>query len=204
MQFKIHHPRILLVLLMVIGAVTASAVLLADRGGSEPVRSVEIPAAPLKPPTEKQKQDAIDIAKASGIVEQINGGQDWTVEHIYWVELAGTEAIGFEIKWQEPVDSQGPWTLFHCTGTRKVVTPVDWSGITRLTVYVDMNSQSVAGHAVMSDENDKHQPVMGSGHLDSVAKVYDIESGEILYDGLFKDFTSSLRQMCPPGTYDGD
>ena len=114
MQFKIHHPRILLVLLMVIGAVTASAVLLADRGGSEPVRSVEIPAAPLKPPTEKQKQDAIDIAKAYGIVEQINGGQDWTVEHIFWTAVARTQAISFEAKWEKPVKHEGPWSLVKC------------------------------------------------------------------------------------------
>ena len=66
MKLQIHHPRILLVLLMMIGDLTTSALLLADQGEELPTESVRIPMAPISTTLSKQEeQDAVNIVKAS-------------------------------------------------------------------------------------------------------------------------------------------
>lgn len=76
MKLQIHHPRILLVLLMMIGDLTTSALLLADQGEELPTESARIPMAPISTTLSKQEeQDAVNIVKASRVVESVNGAR---------------------------------------------------------------------------------------------------------------------------------
>ena len=69
MKFKIHHPKLLVVVLLLIIGLTSTAVLLACQGNS----SSEPPVFPEMPInaqlTEPDKQEAVDIARNSGIEE---------------------------------------------------------------------------------------------------------------------------------------
>ena len=113
--------------------------------------------------------------------------------------VAGTQAISFEAKWEEPVDHEGPWSLIKCKGTRKLVSPIEWSGVTRVEVIVDINNRTVTGLAVTA-EPDEDAPVMGSGHLGSVARLYDVESGDIVFEGRGSDLPLP-EDFCPVGTH---
>ena len=96
MKLKIHHPRILVVLLLMIGALSSTAILLAPQGEEFPTRSLPLPTAPTPPPlSEQDREDAIAIVKKSGAVESINKGQDWEPENIYHSKIAGTEGVRF-------------------------------------------------------------------------------------------------------------
>ena len=94
MKLKIHHPRILVALLLVIGAVASAAILLADQREEVPTNSLSIPTAPISTTLSKQDQeDAISIVKTSGVVESINGGQGWEPELVSRTKIAGREGI---------------------------------------------------------------------------------------------------------------
>ena len=206
MKLKIHHPRILIVLLLMIAAAASAAILLANESEDDefPTKSLPIPAVPIATPiplSEKDKDEAVNIVKESGVVEGINGGQDWEAARIARASLAGTEGVRVDITWSEPVESSGPWSVLHCGGTLKALAPTPWRQVTRLKVTVDMKARSVAGLAVVSEPEDVPLPVQESPSLSDTVKLYDVETGNTIYDGPFSDAPRSLEKVCAEGTY---
>ena len=66
-----------MVLLMKIGAITATAVLSAEQGREPEGHPVLLTKAPTKPPlTEEQKAEAVEIVRKSGIVEKFKWESD--------------------------------------------------------------------------------------------------------------------------------
>ena len=153
--------------------------------------------------TDEEEQNAAAIVRESGVVEQINNGQDWEAD--FQVSrransLAGTRGVRVEVVWKDPVDSAGPWALVHCGGTRKVVHKQPWSQITRLVTWVDLEGRSVVGYGVTSEPEDIPQPTMGPTNWVSWLKVYDVESGDLLM--VAPPFLIPTNWvLCPPGTY---
>ena len=128
MKLKIHHPRILVVLLLMIAALSSSAILLANQGEELPTKSLSIPTGPITTTLSKEdREDAIRIVKTSGVVESINGNQNWEADLVLSTKIAGTEGVRLEALWSEPVESSGPWSLMHCRGTLKT-----WECVTSL------------------------------------------------------------------------
>ena len=200
-KLKIHHPRILIVLLLVIGALSSTAILLAQQGEESPSRSLPLPPAPTTTPlSEQDREDAIAIVKRSGVVESINQWQDWEPENIDRAKIKGTEGIRLEPKWSRPVESSGPWSLLHCSGTVRSFTRGNWSQVTRLVVWVDMEDRSVAGFGVTSEPEDEPRPVPPTRDPDESLKIYDQETGEILYEGAVSAAPKE-SEICEEGTY---
>ena len=202
MKLKIHHPRILIVLLLIIGALSSTAIILAQQEEEFPTRSLPIPTGPTTTPLSKQdKEDVIAIVKRSGVVEIINQGQAWEPENIYRSKIAGTEGVRLEAIWSNPIESSGPWSLMHCSGTVRAFTRESWSQVTRLVLWVDMEDRSVAGFGVTSRPEDEPRPIspqtLGPG--DSL-KIYDQKTGEILYEGA-ESAAPKESEICEEGTY---
>ena len=204
MKLKIHHPRILIVLLLVIAAAASAAILLANQEDEFPTKSLPIPAVPIATPiplSEKDKDEAVNIVKESGVVEGINGGQDWETTRIDRVSLAGSEGIAVHARWSEPVDSSGPWSVLHCDGTLRTFGTAHWRQVTRLEVVVDMKAGFVAGLAVWASVlPDVQQPVLETPDSDDTVKFYDVETDDIVYEGPLSD-APTLEDVCAEGTY---
>ena len=60
----------------------------------------------LPPITEVQKQSAVDLVSASGIVEWINGGQAWEVTEVR--DNVRGQSVNVYVEWKDPVESDGP------------------------------------------------------------------------------------------------
>ncbi len=205
MKLKIHHPRILVVLLLVIAAAASAAILLANEDEEDefPTKSLPIPVAPIATPiplSEQYKEEALNIVKESGVVEGINGGQDWEAARIARASLAGTEGVRVDITWSEPVESSGPWSVLHCSGTLKAFSTNRWRQATRLEIVVDMKARSVAGLAVISEKEDVPQPVLEPLDPGDMVKLYDVETGDIVYEGPYSN-APPLEEVCEEGTY---
>ncbi len=199
MKLKVRYVYVLAALLVVIGAVTATTALLADPGGWPPMRKVDTPQAPPQTPlTEQEKQDAVDIVSAAGVVKGINGDQEWKHEYIFRATIAGTNGIRLEAVWEKPIDSSGPWWLVQCQGTRKIMSTRQWSGVIRLMLWVDMDRRSVVGYVPFS-RPEEESPVVGPASEGKTAAVYDVETNEVIYDGSLSGLPKH-EKYCPPGT----
>ena len=111
-------------------------------------------------PTPEELEAGAEILRASGILEQINGGQTW--EPIHRVSghtwQRGTRQLRIEAKWAEPVTHSGPWSWRECDEPRKVVvTYQQYSNMTILEAWVDLDEAAslpmtqVCGEAMMSN-----------------------------------------------------
>lgn len=155
---------------------------------------------PTNPPLiRSQKDSAVALVRDSGVVESINGGQEWEPGRISRTDLAGALAVSVEAVWRKPVESSGPWHVIHCKGTRRSVISESWSQITRLEVILDQEYPSdVAGYMVVKGSGE------GSAVLDvseppMPPKIYDVENGEVLWRSTSGAFPTA-DEVCPPGT----
>ena len=98
------------------------------------------------------------------------------------------------------MESSGPWSLIHCSGTLKMFTMERWSQVTRLVVWVDMEDRAVAGLGVTSEPEDDPKPFYETPGPDEPIKMYDAETGEILYDGPTSGGPME-SEVCEEGTY---
>ena len=156
---------------------------------------------PLPTLTEDEIEKALSIIKESGVVKTINGDQDWTYELVHSWKYNGFEGAGMDVVWSDPVASPGPWALTGCQGTRRLVTFADWSNITRLAILVDLENEEMVTFVPMSGGGRVDEPelVLGS-HGDKSAKVYDVFTGELLFEGTKDDLDDYA--MCPKGKED--
>ena len=136
-------------------------------------------------------------------MEKVNGGQEWTpssISHLtHAIKLGGKKGIRFEATWQKPVERSGPWHFIHCQGLRKSVSAARWSGLIRMSLYVDLENRSVVGYAATSDY-DEPQATREEIHLDAPSKLLDLVTGEVLFEGPSRDMPLQ-SEFCPPGTY---
>lgn len=209
MSLNIHRPRLLLLLLLIIGGITAVAVLVADT--EEPAgTAVPFPAPPtLAPLSDDDIKMAEDALRQSNRVPGVAGDQPWTGSEFYRTTIDGTDnAVYFLVSWQKPVESSGPWRTIDCQGTRMYDGPDPWGNITLIGVVVDMERQEVMEFGITSpwgktdEELAKEAPVWrGSGLDQGAIKVYDLHTREVVYDGIPKDAPDKYHS-CPPGKDD--
>ena len=197
MKLQLHHPKVLVVILLAIASVTAVGLLFASDAGDKESTFTPIPVTgTLSTVSDKDLLEALRVAKASGVIEKINDGQGWTHDYVTRKKFDGVEAVRFDASWENPVESSGPWILFHCQGTRKMTAYAQWTNITRLVVTVDIENDELIAYSPMGD--DGNEPVLEVGsHGGKNATVYDSASGDLVFEGT-KDELSDF-DMCPPG-----
>ena len=156
---------------------------------------------PLPTLSDAEIEEAVSIIRASGVVKNVNGGQEWTYELVNSQKYDGFEGAGMDVVWTNPVAYAGPWALTGCQGTRKLMTFADWSNITRLEMLVDLENDGVVAFIPMSGDTEAEQPTLVvKSHGDKSAKVYDVITGELLFEGTKKDLADYA--MCPEGRED--
>ena len=150
------------------------------------------------------KESAVAIIQASGVVESINGGQEWEAGRITHTHLAGTLGVAVEVKWREPVESSGPWMEVHCKGTRVSEISESWSQITQLEVIVGIiYPASVVGYTVVEGEEEV-AAVRNPGETPSPPTIREVETGEILWKSISGRKFPTEEELCPPDTVDRD
>ena len=216
MKLQVHHPKLLAIFLLAIAAVTVVGVLFASGGDDKEITSTPVPVEnylpedrettfnpipvenPLPVVSEESLQEALLIAKASGVLDKISGNQEWTHDHrfVSVADVGGAKGVRFDAVWEEPVESDGPWQLVKCKNTRLYISLARWTNITRLSLIVDLANSELVHYAPIGEEG--NEPVLHTGaHPDRVVKLYDTVSGELVFEGTANRY-SSFRK-CTPG-----
>ena len=153
-------------------------------------------------PTPEEMEAGAEILRASGIVEQINGGQEWEPVHRVFGDTwqRGTRRLIVEAKWSEPVEHSGPWSWTDCDEPRKVVTRQKWSNITILGAWIDLDQGRVLRYDPSAWDGDYEQPVIGGTNPFGLARVYDVRTGRHLITGP-KILILPQPFLCTPGGY---
>ena len=153
-------------------------------------------------PTPEEMQAGAEILRASGIVERINGGQDWEPVHRVsgYTWQRGTRRLTVEAKWAEPVEHSGPWSWTACDEPRKVVTRQRYSNITILDAWIDLDERRVLKYDPSVWGGDDEQPVFGGLNPFGLARVYDARTGHHLITGP-KLIILPRPILCTPGGY---
>ena len=158
-------------------------------------------AAPRPEPA--ASSSAIEIVRESGVVEAINGGQEWVVDTNISpprTPLHGRAGTALEIVWATPVESSGPWSAIRCNGSRKYVHKQRFSDINRLVVYVDLDAEVVVGYRESPNKTDGRRPVVGAFNAFGLAHANDVQSGDYLISGP-QIMLGYPPLLCPPGWY---
>ena len=198
MKLTIHHPRLLVAILLLLGVMTTSALLLADGGDDEiPTRFIPYPVAPAPVPlTDEQREDMVNIVKTSGVVELISRNQEWNVVRSRRAKVAGFEAASMIVAWDQPVDSSGPWVIVQCDGARQMFSSRGFTGITQLMVHVGLESREVLAYSVTGDPG--KEAAIQPRDPNASMKFYDFKTGELVFDGEPGE-VPSLDKVCPEG-----
>lgn len=206
-MLRIHHPRILMALLLVMGLIGGTvAVIVNDQ---DPYGApVSLPIPTQLPLDEAAKQAAVDIVRQSGAVERIAGNQSWTASYFFRSAIAGTtNGVGFIASWEQPVESSGPWSLVRCRGTRAFSSSNAWANVTRLKIDVDVELREVVGLSVRFKRPVPGEtPPLNAVHVsgpgpDYQGAVRDLETRQVIFSGLATDAPDDVR-VCPPGKED--
>ena len=204
---KIHHPRILLALLLVMGLIGGTVAVLANQQNSDG-KTVSLPIPTPLPLDEAAKQAAVDIVRQSGAVERIAGNQSWTPSYFFRSAIAGTtNGVGFNASWEQPVESSGPWSLVRCRGTRVFSSSNVWADVTRLKIDVDLERREVVGLSVrFMRPVPGETPPLNAVHVSGAGPDYqgtvrDLETRQVIFSGLAKAAPDDGR-VCPPGKED--
>ena len=104
------------------------------------------PTLPMPTMAPYQKEAEAETVRYFGVVERINGDQDWDTGLIERTDLAGALGVSVQAIWSDPVDSSGPWFLIHWKGRRKSLSTESRTGITMMEVTINMVGPSVGGY----------------------------------------------------------
>ena len=203
MALRLHRPRLLIAVLLVIVGLTSVTVLSADYYSSG---YSAVPYNEPVPITAQESQRAITIVEDSGIVEDINDNQTWEVldEEVNHFTTNDTKMASLKAIWPNTVDDDGPWKLTRCQGTRLVEVGGMVRNIKALLVTVDMDASEVVGYGVIQPNRsipgvqDYTKPRPDSMSDTEAVKVYDTANDAKVYDGNFREFTLA----CPAGAED--
>ena len=192
---KIHHPRILLALLLVMGLIGGTVAVIAN--DQDPYGApVSLPIPTPLPLDEAEKQDAIAVLRQSGVVGQVAGAQPWTASDFYRRPIGDTTGVYLIATWEQPVEYSGPWRVAMCQGTRAVELPGTWTGITQLAVTVDIENTEVVYYipydvprANPYQEAPQRPNPISVGHAgpEDQVTVYDLESRKVIHEGPGED-----------------
>ena len=153
-------------------------------------------------PTAEEKQAGAAVLRASGIVERINGGQEWEPVHRIsgYTSQRGNRKLSVEAKWAVPVEHSGPWSWTECDEPRRVVLQQRYSNITLLDAWIDLDEGHVVlyGPSVWGDDDE--QPVFGGVNPIGLVRVYDAKTGRHLITGP-KILILPRPILCTPGQY---
>ena len=204
---KIHHPRILLVLLLVVGLIGGTVAVVANQQDSD-VKAMPLPIPTPGPLDEAAKQAAVDIVRQSGVVERIAGNQPWIASYFFRSAIAGTtNGVGFNASWEQPVESSGPWSSVRCRGTRVFSSSSVWANVTRLKIDVDVEHREVVGLSVRYKRPVPGEtPPLNAVHVSGAGPDYqgtvrDLETRQVIFSGLAKAAPDDVR-VCPRGKED--
>ena len=153
-------------------------------------------------PILEEKRAGAEILRKSGIVERINGGQEWEPVHRIsgYTGQTGNRKLSVEAVWDMPVEHSGPWEWVTCDDPRKVVLKQRWSNITRLEAYIDLDEGRILRYDASVWGPDDEQPVFGPVNPFGLVRVYDERTGEHLITGP-KIFILPRPILCTPGRY---
>ena len=153
-------------------------------------------------PTPEEKRAGAEILRESGMVERINGGQEWEPVHRVsgYTGQTGNRKLSVEAAWDTPVVHSGPWSWTKCDDPRKVVLKQRWSNITRLEAFIDLDERRILHYEPSVWGPDDEQPVIGPLNPVSLVRVYDAKTGEHLITGP-KIFILPDPILCTPGRY---
>ena len=153
-------------------------------------------------PTAEELQAGAEILRASGIVERINGGQEWEPVHRAsgYTGQRGTRRLTVEAKWAVPVEHSGPWSWTACDEPRRVVTHQPYSNITLLKARIDLDAGRVLDHGPSVLGSGDEQPVYGGVNHFGLVRVYDAKTDRRLITGP-KIFILFKPILCTPGRY---
>ena len=153
-------------------------------------------------PTKEEMQAGAEVLRASGIVEQINGGQEWEPVHRVsgYTGQRGTRRLAVEAKWAVPVAHSGPWSWTACDEPRKVVTHQRYSNITLVEASIDLDEGRIIKYGPSVWGDDDEQPVYGGVNPIGLARVYDAKTGRHLITGP-KILIMPRQILCTPGRY---
>ena len=154
-------------------------------------------------PTAEEMEAGAEILRASGIVEQVNGGQEWKPVHRVsgYTWQRGTRRLDVEAKWAVPVEHSGPWSWTACDEPRRVVTRQQYSNITIMEAWIDLDDGRVLEYSPSVWGGDDEQPVFGRVNPIGLVRVYDAETGRHLITGP-KILILVDPILCTPGRYD--
>ena len=96
-------------------------------------------------PTPEEMRAGAEVLRASGIVERINGGQEWKPVHRVsgYTGQRGTRKLTVEAKWAVPVAYSGQWSWTAYDEPRRVVTHRRYGNITLLNARIDLDEGRV-------------------------------------------------------------
>lgn len=182
MTLKIHHPKVLVLLLALIGTVTTVAVISANARAEFSAEYTALPSAPPVPELSEEVQEgAVTLVRTSGIVEEINGDQEWAAKDVHSTGPRG-DLVSFLATWETPVVHSGPWYWLKCGYERYSKAEVSWSNIKSLMFTVDTSSDEIIGYAPFAPSY-MDQPVRGVINPTKNLQIFDLETGEKVYDG---------------------
>ena len=92
----------------------------------------------------EKNREAVEVIEGSGIVEEINGDQEWTASNGYTKDVGGKSVVRLHVTWDNPVASSGPWVDVECQGTRQLKGSRQFGNVTKLTFYVDTNGEELS------------------------------------------------------------
>ena len=153
-------------------------------------------------PTPEEKRARAEILRDAGIVERINGGQEWEPVHRIsgYTGQTGNRKLSVEAVWDTPVEHSGPWSWVACDDPRKVVLKQRYSNITRLKARIDLDEGRILHYSPSVWGPDDEQPVFGPVNPLGVVRVYNGRTDEHLITGP-KVFIMPDPILCTPGRY---
>ena len=161
---------------------------------------------PLPPPiTEAQKQSAVNLVWASGIVERINDGQDWEVTGVR--DNVKGQSVNVYVEWKYPGESDGPWLtsgapewlLRGCRNVRsRFHVPISNIYFLRFSVQLEgMEIIRLWPHSLRSPTPDK-EDIVGEGNWLRHYEIYNEKANRFVYRGPMI-FSAFVPGTCPRG-----
>ena len=199
MNLKIHHPRLLVAVLLVVLGLSSATVLFADDLNLGQKAKGVFPAIPVSQQvTPEEQEKAVKIVKDSGVVELVSGNQEWTASDGFGKKVGGNTVAKLYASWENAATSSGPWIDAECQGTRITVVSAEISNIKKLALWVDIEDENVVAYVPGAADPGEAGPVEPPLTDDLKVRVYDAKSGEELYDGIY----GNLDKLCPAGSED--
>ena len=182
MKTRLRLPLLLLIATVAVASIGVGVARCAVFSKYEKPRSDSVRA------TEADQRRAVEIVRASGIVERINDNQSW--DAMGTLPSTNRRVVVFA-EWAEPVESSGPWQWTRCEIWRQRV-QVTWRNIRYLNLFVDVAEEEVINvnpasptHKFRLGSPDwlEHQPKRGRLNPFTTVKVWEIDSGNTIYRG---------------------